>query len=168
MKIIVEGPDGSGKSTLISHLMRQWPSLILIRGEGPEKYKGEMELRATRWINMLDFPQDIVFDRFPHISNQVYAKLRGGMLISDDLVLDFLLKAKKAYIIICRGQPELTQVNKEVDTEDHLRLITENHESICGSYRHLEGIADYVYDYKALSINRHMGNIKQGVEKRWA
>jgi hypothetical protein len=71
MNIIIEGPDGVGKSTLCTYLAVRL-GRVVIQGEGPSKYSGEMDERISRMLNY----RGVIFDRHPAISGLIYGQFR--------------------------------------------------------------------------------------------
>lgn len=81
--IVVEGPDNSGKSTFIQHLLNNFPGTELIQFPKRNTDKSRFNIITRNDLaifeTMLDYlPQDKVFvlDR-SYISNAVYERLRG-------------------------------------------------------------------------------------------
>src|SRR5690606_4664522 len=80
MLVILEGPDGSGKSTLGTYLASQTERPLL---HSPGVTQGELEMKA--WVlRMLTSPlrDNLILDRFPLVSELVYGPvLRNEVLI---------------------------------------------------------------------------------------
>lgn len=115
--IIVEGPDGAGKSTLIDQLGYERVSLKALyggKGEGAQgNWAGSDEAPVAYAKQILSAPSNIAFDRF-HMSEQVYGPmLRGASGISDQEVhlLRRLLLARGVTTILCLPPLERTVVN---------------------------------------------------------
>ena len=95
-KIIVEGPDCSGKSTLVERLKNKlkWDSKSLHHKEGNQ---------FQRYLHEYAFADNVVFDR-SHISEEVYGTLwRGGssFMKSEKEILDCLIKYNSIIIFAC-------------------------------------------------------------------
>lgn len=87
MKLIVEGPDGSGKTTLIERLGLTRRHLKSLRGgvggTTPEGWGGEDPAAVAYIRQLINAPDGTAFDRF-YLSEMVYGPiLRGRSGISD-------------------------------------------------------------------------------------
>lgn len=76
--IIVEGPDGSGKSTLIKRLVDHWHLPVADRVVGKDT-KATLDVAAWTEDNVLRGWQPIIFDRHRLISEPIYGPLLRGM-----------------------------------------------------------------------------------------
>jgi hypothetical protein len=105
--IIVEGPDGSGKSTLITRLNHQRVHLRSLRGgvggTTPEGWGGGRPV-VDAYVHALDtHPPETAFDRF-HLSEHVYGPiLRNTQLITPDVLLELseVLRKRRIPVIVC-------------------------------------------------------------------
>jgi hypothetical protein len=153
MSIIVEGPDGAGKTTLISLLQHLYPGLEIHERftrsiEGPYPDIAERVYRSVR-----DRPTHCVHDRHPIISEYVY----GGMIPTRHINPDFLKTsmgtirqriANNSLVIWCL--PPLTKVRHNVDQEAQMEGVTEYIDKIYEGYlmqRMLWRGAAITYDY---------------------
>lgn len=87
MLIAIEGPDGSGKSTLISRLRESLKGNVLYISRSG-RFTTELELIIFQGILNATYEQNlfqhIILDRHPWISEYVYGKvLREGGLLKD-------------------------------------------------------------------------------------
>lgn len=114
--IIVDGPDGSGKTTLIEMLGCERRSFKALRGgigsEGVGNWGGDEDAPVAYARQVLGALEEerrepggarIAFDRF-HLSEMVYGPiLREGSAISDDeaVVLQRLLRARSVPTVVC-------------------------------------------------------------------
>lgn len=161
--IIVEGPDGSGKTQLIkalNHDRRPLKSLSGgVGGTSPKGWLGEFDVPLRAYIAKVVAAQReeelftdsfIAYDRF-HLSERVYGPmLRNEQLITDE-VLEMIgryLRHQKIPVILCLPPLELTlntvfregRPRPEYQTEDFLRQ----------AYVEFQKLAPYatvVYDY---------------------
>lgn len=72
MKIILEGVDASGKSTLAKELLVSLPGYSYYPSEGPEKYEGEILERIKRYE--AEHNPLAIYDRHPIISHPIYSR----------------------------------------------------------------------------------------------
>jgi len=114
-KIIVEGPDCSGKSTVVERIknMLRWDSKSLHHREGDqfERYLKEYALHPKT-----------VFDR-SHISEIVYSILwRGGNPFSEreEKILSEIIKEKMLLIFVC---PKINTLKKRYQNKNFNQQI---------------------------------------------
>lgn len=138
MDIIVEGPDNSGKSTLVAYLAHSM-SMPIERGEGPPQNQHQIETRIRRQHNMLRMQTDFrIHDRSRVVSQQIYGKFKVHNL-SDDIVTPEmereLYEELKPLFIYCRGGPlDHNHRAKGYDTPLHLKMLDKEHIRICNLY----------------------------------
>lgn len=154
--IIVEGPDGSGKDTLIAQLMSDFGTLV-VRGPravksshaGPVDNLGKWvaeDLRQWPWSEATR-----IYNRHPLISEPIYGPLlRGhvdpGFQMSWDLAWNYF--TSNTLVIFCL--PPLSVVMNNVSQARDMPGVAENIEKIWESYR--AGAKEYPgwamkYDY---------------------
>jgi thymidylate kinase len=116
--IIIEGPDCSGKSTLVNRIknMLRWDSKSLHHREGHQ---------FTRYIQEYANSKNTVFDR-SHFSEEVYSILwRGGSPFSKEEkeILNNICKLNTLIIFTC---PELKTIRERHSSRDYQQQITFN------------------------------------------
>lgn len=141
MQIIIEGPDGSGKSTLIKALkgVTDWE---LIPGQGPEAHPGEILDRIGSYISAEKHHQSYgsrprIYDRHPCVSHPIYCQFTPVTKMTEQEVTSRGFYELKSLFVYCQS-PDLVFGNhnaKEYDTEEHLKAISENHMTILREYR---------------------------------
>jgi cytidylate kinase len=133
--IVIEGPDGAGKSTLAKNLGEhfKWP---IVHGGGPLTNRHEFLDRArTKGWNTPEVPR--IFDRVSYISERVYAK---EPLVSS-LELNIWLSKVKPVLIFCCLTSSAEMVRhifagpKAHKTIEHLEEVKKNHAEITRKYR---------------------------------
>lgn len=132
MNVTLEGPDGSGKSTLSKLILEAFPQLRLQQGMGPPKYPGEMNERIKKYLGM----DNTLFDRHPAVSEPIYGRHRETPEeINPQLLVSFY--ANPGLLIYCSPNPGIpsTHILGDHDTEDHVRLIQEYDMEIRADYR---------------------------------
>jgi len=115
--IIVEGPDCSGKSTVVERVknMLHWDSKSLHHFEGDQFY---------RYLKEYSINKKTVFDR-SHFSEIVYSILwRGGNPFSncEEKILNELCKNKFLIIFVCPELKVLEKRYKERNFEQQIKL----------------------------------------------
>lgn len=89
--IVIEGPDGSGKSTLIARYFSE-----SLHGGGPPKTREEMRQRLD------DLVPGLVYDRWCGISEQVYGPILRGNLPLTKREINEVIRRKSPIVIYCR------------------------------------------------------------------
>lgn len=136
MKVIIEGPDGSGKSTLCGHIANRLGWQVQ-RGRGPEKYPGEINDRAIEFMGLLMDPKGPqLFDRHPCISHPIYSQFTEVSKLNQSITDSLYTSGVDKLIIYCRGDRSGlgAHIEKSYDTESHVKAISRYHASICQMY----------------------------------
>lgn len=180
--ILVEGPDGSGKSTLVDRLCVDFG---LRRGERACTSEDGPIDELMAWVEA-NLPSDhtgLVYDRHPMVSEFIYGPtLRGVNHLGDDddrICRAFkMFYALKPLIIYCL--PPLTDVRVNVaaghdDSTEHLRGVLKYTDALYGHYytRYLQdrlagvGIRyDYTGETLPVSVEARYNQIRLLVEDR--
>ena len=116
-RIIVEGPDCSGKSTVVERIknMLRWDSKSLHHRKG-DQYE--------RYLREYSNNKKIVFDR-SHFSEIVYSKLwRGGNPFSfeEENILNEVCKHQTLIIFVCPELKTLEKRYKDREFEQQIKL----------------------------------------------
>ena len=146
--IIIEGPDGTGKTTLITQLANEL-NLPVIRNRKPHSQTDIIQL--NNWANACPFP--VLLDRHSSISDLVYGTIiRNHTHATHDLARSH---RQNNFLIYCRtGEPNL-------DAEPQMDGVLEHYPRIYSKYEKLmeELEPDFIYDwtnpkhYRALITN---------------
>jgi thymidylate kinase len=157
--IIVEGPDGAGKTTLIRNLREESKRYFWVASSsGPPKDLEEIR-DVLRWVDKaaeLQIP--VIFDRFPLISESVYGPVLRGKCLLDEMgdsehisVTALLRKINR--VVYCRPSLEVIRKNVIEGTTPQLLGVLENLKDIVERYDKLMDILEdeiqvYHYDYR--------------------
>lgn len=151
MILIIEGPDGSGKTTLAQQLSRQTGYPIVHRSQ--PKTEEEKKLMMGEYLQSIKNGKNVIFDRC------WYSEMAYGPVMRDDSVITYpqmyelerqLAKAG-ALIIYCTGQePALwmrcTRRGEEYITcRDNFKAIYKNYEDIMNAPHYVPVVR---YEYK--------------------
>lgn len=116
MNIILEGPDGSGKSSLAKYLSSKtgWP---INRGQGPCHSQADYDARAKVCFAL----NNTIFDRHFIVSESLYGRFRTDhpSYVRFDIEKEFYLQPN--FIIYCT--PTLNHRLNWKDTPQHLHLL---------------------------------------------
>lgn len=152
--VIVEGPDNSGKSTLVSMLEKELDIKATHSG-GPANTEAEIIERMDR-IQTKVFDK-VLFDRVPCISDQVYAHvLRGGSPFEKTKHLKRLIM-HEPLIIYCRPPTHILiklddHVVKAHETVEHVEAVKANRHKLIKRYDDLmKDIPHIFFDWTATS-----------------
>jgi hypothetical protein len=154
--IIVEGLDGSGKSTLIRKISQEIIGLTIATSEGPPKNKEEL---TKRWNDKLHihYGTKSILDRAEPISERIYGPiLRGVDFFGEDWPIS-QLHEKKIPLIYCRP-PSYILLNPKMhvprSSEDpqHLEQVLINQLKLMTAYDQImAGIPHVEYDWTTSS-----------------
>lgn len=145
--IIVEGPDNSGKSTLINQLIKDLGlTLAEQKVKGPTKSLLDITSRALDVLHQCSVigPDKAITDRFSLISEEIYGPIcRGQNRWNEDrgiyLSLWNIVDSFNPIIIYCRPPlPVLLNMDnhqvKDYDTKEHLESIESNQVKLIEKY----------------------------------
>lgn len=139
--IVVEGPDGSGKTTLINKLQE-------VLGY-PVHHTGGPPADRAAWVHKLmvlwDFKNraqggPVILDRLPHISETTYGPLYDRPLMDPLDVLNRDLQDLRPLIIYCR-LPHVARMFSHISMEEkahkprsHVDLVLRNYDRLVAAY----------------------------------
>lgn len=177
--ILIEGPDNSGKSTLVEQLTVEFNLFKCDRPHGPPKTPEEL---YNRTMDVQNFYKSRMFimDRNPIIGENIYGPILRNQnmwdLIPEEDKLDceanFFSKiiGHTIFLIYCRPPREVlldlsTHQVKDYDTKEHLESLSKNKSRIVDAYdRFMSEWATYTYNYKdPLSLD----NLKETLRKEY-
>jgi hypothetical protein len=137
MTIIVEGPDGSGKTTLIQELQHQFPEMQIhprfcTSLEGPIDNLAEAVYHST-----VTKPTHYIHDRHPIISEYVYASAIPTRSVNPAFLSNGMsrLRLRLAnYSLMVWCMPSLPQVIENTEQEQQMPGAKENTSKIYEAY----------------------------------
>lgn len=128
--VIIEGPDGAGKTTLIKTLRRLTPFVTVALG-GPVQSHTQMDaaIELFREIHdSSDLRLPVVFDRHPSVSEHIYSRLLGRKLF-----LSFAeLPPTTAALVYCR--PSIEQMRLNLREHQQLEGVVDNFDRLVELY----------------------------------
>lgn len=158
--VIIEGPDGAGKTTLIESLRdNSTRYFAILRASGPPidvdgspSYGYAYMMLARQFAKSFPFP--VVCDRFHAISENVYGPLLRGRKCEDLETIRVQLRGAK--VVYCR--PPLRRILANVQVHKQMAGVIEQTEALVSAYDALMekisyDIEVFTYDYKLDSID---------------
>lgn len=162
MRIVLEGPDASGKSTLATKL-GELLRLPVYRGIGP--VRSELDF-TSRWMEYCT--RDVgVFDRHFCISEPIYNRFfdRGGVFYQAETIADFF--CERPVIIYCQSPSHTLDTHvgtSPTDTPEYLTELAVQHARICEAYD--DYFAGLNYPFITYQIGMSMGELLIQLEGR--
>lgn len=147
MNVILEGPDGGGKSTLAGHLSKLW-GLRLQEGSGPPKKEGEIEQRLAGYLKM----ENTIFDRHPAVSEPIYTRIRQQEVSLEFKALTNAFYQQNNLFIYCRSTTNTRHVVKPGEDPRHIEALNANYDTLI-----------QLYDQWALRHAHHVYRIEDGL-----
>ena len=152
---IIEGPDGAGKSTLVSDIRDQVDGTVFYRHQGPFATAEVMGESLDAFKDGLASGADhCPFDRL-HFGEVVYGPiLRGHANLSDrDAVrLNQFFRFMGARNVLCLPPWDIVRANYLSNREDQLPNDTRVLEEIYEAYKRRQQYFDVVYDYTTMEV----------------
>lgn len=185
-QIILEGPDGSGKSTLGQRLAADLGYEYIHTGGGQKDTMGlicDMDYRSRMLREAGAKGEGIVFDRISHISDAIYKIALGGKPLANQVRCWRYLHQDSGPIAIVyvRRLDDEGMLNSILETKkahkppEYLEKVKENHPKIVELYDDaMPRIAKLLpvyncYDWENTSYDHLMSFLKQhGVRNVWS
>lgn len=138
--VIVEGPDGAGKSTLIQNLVALGGFVSAHTG-GPPRDKQDLEDKLAKVATALDAagPDTLILDRHPAVSDPIYSKVTGSRSFATPGELGEQVGALNPVFVYCRGSADSMRGNiskspKAHKPPEHLLKVIQKHGEIVKLY----------------------------------
>jgi thymidylate kinase len=139
--IILEGPDGAGKSTLITRLVKDF-GFPVYRSGGPKN--ADNMKRVVQEMAMLALDDSIVYlcDRTPLVSELVYSKSLGRdpVMPMDFFKPYFSLPQRIIYCNLNDSVSMLSNMSREFKAHkpaEHTAAVVQNYQQVCNNYDEL-------------------------------
>ena len=153
--IVLEGPDGGGKTTLQKKLIHIWHGMPpdnydvqVIHSPGPlDKGLYYWAMKALRQAKPV-----CIFDRFPYFSEAVYGSLLRDhpcMTTLEFIALRERLIRMRPLVIYCR--PPLTTLQATRTVEDQMPGVLDHYEDIVNCYD--DNVAQWIRDFRVFTYN---------------
>lgn len=168
--VIIEGPDGAGKSTLAKRLAVHLGVEVFHSGGPPMDIK-HLQLKMDKIKKNY---RSHVIDRTPHISEPIYAPVNGRRVFIPIDVLHKELSDLKPLIIYCRLKSAVDMF-KAIDrskklhkSPEHLREVMEQYSKVVQKYdadfgviKNLPGVDVIQYDWNLSPIAKLLGEVEK-------
>lgn len=133
MLIIIEGPDGGGKTRLVNRLRDELPGYLwVLRANGKGRPTEDQILASAEWIDRCPNDITIICDRHPYISELVYGEILRAEVRHPLTTEDIARRLSHALIIYCRPSNRL--LAKGVQVEKQFEGVHSNHARLIGYY----------------------------------
>jgi energy-coupling factor transporter ATP-binding protein EcfA2 len=138
--IIVEGPDGSGKTTLCRYIAGVTKREYYHTGGPPSTKQGMEENLATLRNKHRTHPQGLVVDRHPAISDPIYAEVNNRVLLLSKDRLEHAMDELDPIVVFCRIASiremfmSIDKTNKPHKPVTHLAEVLENYKQVVTMY----------------------------------
>lgn len=144
MIIVIEGMDGSGKSTLVNQLSKDLDLPVFLSG-GPKTEQAMREM-LRKLETMADSSKTHICDRVPFVSELVYSRAfdRAPVVPRNELLDYWFLPLKMVYCKIDQVQA-LTNMSREFKAHkpaDHTAMVEKRHQTIANIYDDLMADAE--------------------------
>lgn len=151
MIIILEGPDGSGKTTLAQQISRQTGYPIVHRTK-PASDEEKNAMMESYW-KVIKEGRNLIFDRCWYSEMAYGPVMRDASVISYPQMyeLEQALAQRGALLIYCTGAPTRLWMRCQRRGEDYV-TSRDNFNAICSNFDQIMGVPHHIpvvrYEYK--------------------
>lgn len=135
MLIAVEGPDGSGKTSLIERLKDSLKGSAVYISRSGDKFPSILEISEfIRTVNSLSsLFKYVILDRHPLISEYIYGRVfRGGGLLQQLSIEELGKSLESVHLIYCETPPEI--LRQTVKSRTQMKGVNEEIDLLFGFY----------------------------------
>jgi len=131
MTIIIEGPDGAGKTTLVQELQDHFPEMEIHARFCTSKGGPIPNLAEAVYKDAKGRPSNFIYDRHPLLSEYIYNTAIPTRSIRPDFLSDAMGRlrlrvARHALTVFCLPPFNEVKKNTERDAEDQMPGVVEN------------------------------------------
>ena len=166
--IILEGPDHSGKTTLLTELVKSLGYNHKHPGGAPKTLAEEANFMIEQ-KNISHEHYNLVHDRVTCISQPVYNTMRGNGTNGDQYI-PYIRQFEfnpNVVIVYCRPPLDnmLIMANHEVkahETVEHVRMVEQNQRQLVAAYDAImANIVHVKYDYTTMSVKDLIAQLRK-------
>lgn len=163
-RIIIEGADGTGKTTLISSLQAEFPNrLVLIRNSKEDKQDFD-----NWWMDELNYdhsPVVPIHDRF-YYSELVYGPLLRGKINGKKSVHNTVRQNLRAEALLIYCRPTYSKIREGVQTNPQMEGVSDHLMEIVERYDKLMGFEDYHFNRRSIMYDYSFKSSYEAVVRR--
>lgn len=151
MRIIVEGPDGGGKTRLIEYLTDKWKELVVVRNEfGPDQ---NLEKWWPAVISVPTTPFLVpIHDRFFY-SELVYGPvIRGYVKVSDEIIQPIRAGLRQEALLIY-ARPDRETLEMGVRQHEQMKGVSDKFTELVEAYDQLMSVEQGYYGRRFYLFN---------------
>lgn len=162
--IVVEGPDGTGKSTLAARLAEDLGFPLCHTG-GRSPGQAVLIARCVE-IAVKAKEAPTVFDRVPHISDNIYREAFGDSFLLPEATMSFLLGHLPVVLVFCQGAPDMSEDPKDHKPSELMSRVKEARPAIIRGYArkaeetHRQGVPTFLFDWRLDSYESLLERVK--------
>ncbi len=150
--IVVEGPDGAGKSTLAARLAEDLG--LPLCHTGGRSYSQEELLDRCLDVAVKTHVDRVIFDRIPHISDNIYREAFGEEFLLPETTMSVLLDFLPVVLVFCQSSPDMNEAPKDHKPAELMARVKEARPSIVRSYArkaeetNRQGVPTLLFDWR--------------------
>lgn len=159
MIILVEGPDGSGKTTLCNVFVKDYGFEYIHLG--PQK---DIEKTYKDLIEKLkNIKKDVVIDR-AMLSNLVYSEIYGGQKLSTDKRAEFWMLLDEIILCLPKNKNEYLNEFSKLK-EEREELYKDKMETVYNFFNEFTDVCVRYDRFKVKDVKKYVDNIVQSNRK---
>jgi hypothetical protein len=164
MFVVVEGADGSGKTTLVGESRKTGRSVVVVTRSGPTDFRTIVQ--SLYWMQTYPSECYLIADRIASISERVYGPVLRGVNLLHGHPLEFGLSKVDA-IVYCRTEtPVLTNQTQLEGVEQNYLAIQKAYDDLMERIAEELDIPVFLYDYTKTKASSVWSRVLSGVDPR--